>query len=257
MLCRAKSGNNRSVAAAGCPATFARGVDEFSGPVARHCGPRCGRHHHGDRSRLSKSAATSLPWPPGVQKVPDDSPALSPAEALKTFYMPPGYHLELVASEPLVQDPDRHRLGRRGPAVGRRDARLRAGPRRAGAEHGSDRPRRRARGHRQRRHDGQADGLRRRPRARPVAEGARSRRARRRAAERLADARHERRSAHGHEGARHRPVRPARGARRAERERFPLGARQLDAHRRQRHLPAVQERQVRGRRRRCRAASGA
>ena len=45
------------------------------------------------------------PWPPGVQKVPDQSPALSPADALKTFYMPPGYRLELVASEPLVQDP--------------------------------------------------------------------------------------------------------------------------------------------------------
>jgi len=44
-------------------------------------------------------------WPPDVQKVSDDSPALSPEDALKTFFMPPGYHLELVASEPLVQDP--------------------------------------------------------------------------------------------------------------------------------------------------------
>jgi len=44
-------------------------------------------------------------WPTEVQKVSDDSPALSPDEALKTFYMPPGYHLELVASEPLIQDP--------------------------------------------------------------------------------------------------------------------------------------------------------
>jgi mono/diheme cytochrome c family protein len=44
-------------------------------------------------------------WPPGVQKVSDESPALSPADALKTFYMPPGYHLELVASEPMIQDP--------------------------------------------------------------------------------------------------------------------------------------------------------
>ena len=47
----------------------------------------------------------------GVQKVSDESPALSPADALKTFYMPPGYRVELVASEPLVQDPDRDRLG--------------------------------------------------------------------------------------------------------------------------------------------------
>jgi mono/diheme cytochrome c family protein/glucose/arabinose dehydrogenase len=44
-------------------------------------------------------------WPPPVQKVPDESPALPPAEALKTFFMPPGYHVELVASEPLIQDP--------------------------------------------------------------------------------------------------------------------------------------------------------
>ncbi len=33
------------------------------------------------------------------------SPPLSPEEALKTFYMPPGYRLELVASEPLIQEP--------------------------------------------------------------------------------------------------------------------------------------------------------
>ena len=44
-------------------------------------------------------------WPPGVQQVPEESPPLSPAEALKTFSMPPGYRVELVASEPLVQDP--------------------------------------------------------------------------------------------------------------------------------------------------------
>ncbi len=45
------------------------------------------------------------PWPPGVQKVSPASPVLSPADALKTFYMAPGYHLELVASEPLIQEP--------------------------------------------------------------------------------------------------------------------------------------------------------
>jgi glucose/arabinose dehydrogenase len=45
------------------------------------------------------------PWPPGVQKVSAESPALSPDEALKAFYMPPGYHMELVASEPLIQEP--------------------------------------------------------------------------------------------------------------------------------------------------------
>jgi glucose/arabinose dehydrogenase len=45
------------------------------------------------------------PWPPGVQQVPPESPALAPADALKTFFMPPGYRIELVASEPLVQEP--------------------------------------------------------------------------------------------------------------------------------------------------------
>jgi glucose/arabinose dehydrogenase len=45
------------------------------------------------------------PWPPGVQKVSADSPALAAEDALKTFYMPPGYHAELVASEPLIQEP--------------------------------------------------------------------------------------------------------------------------------------------------------
>ncbi len=44
-------------------------------------------------------------WPPPVQKVGSESPPLSPADALKTFFMPPGYHVELVASEPLIQDP--------------------------------------------------------------------------------------------------------------------------------------------------------
>jgi len=45
------------------------------------------------------------PWPPTVQKVGDIVPALSPEAEQKTFYMPPGYHVELVASEPLVKDP--------------------------------------------------------------------------------------------------------------------------------------------------------
>ena len=44
-------------------------------------------------------------WPPPVQKVSDDSPALTPAEAMKTFHLAPGYRIELVAAEPMVQDP--------------------------------------------------------------------------------------------------------------------------------------------------------
>jgi mono/diheme cytochrome c family protein/glucose/arabinose dehydrogenase len=44
-------------------------------------------------------------WPPGVTAGPGSSPPLAPADALKTFSMPPGYRLELVASEPLIQEP--------------------------------------------------------------------------------------------------------------------------------------------------------
>jgi hypothetical protein len=52
-----------------------------------------------------QNSPANRPWPPGVQQAGEQSPALSPADALKSFYMPPGYHLELVASEPLVQNP--------------------------------------------------------------------------------------------------------------------------------------------------------
>ena len=54
---------------------------------------------------LSSQGPGGAAWPPPVQSVPPESPALSPAEAMKTFTLPPGYRLELVASEPLVQDP--------------------------------------------------------------------------------------------------------------------------------------------------------
>ena len=60
----------------------------------------------GSSAALSgQGSPTNRLWPPGLQKVSSDSPALSPEEALKTFYMPPGYRVELVASEPLIQDP--------------------------------------------------------------------------------------------------------------------------------------------------------
>ena len=52
-----------------------------------------------------QSSPANRPWPPGLQRVSADSPALSPEDALKTFYMPPGYRVELVASEPLIQEP--------------------------------------------------------------------------------------------------------------------------------------------------------
>jgi glucose/arabinose dehydrogenase len=52
-----------------------------------------------------QSSPVNRPWPPGLQKVSAESPALSPEDALKTFYMPPGYRIELVAAEPLIQEP--------------------------------------------------------------------------------------------------------------------------------------------------------
>src|SRR6476619_4317630 len=55
--------------------------------------------------RGDQNSPVNRPWPPGLQKVSGDSAALSPEAALKTFYMPPGYRIELVASEPLVQEP--------------------------------------------------------------------------------------------------------------------------------------------------------
>src|SRR5690348_13392665 len=39
-----------------------------------------------------------------LSKIPP-APLLSPEDALKTFKLAPGFHIELVAAEPLVHDP--------------------------------------------------------------------------------------------------------------------------------------------------------
>ena len=52
-----------------------------------------------------QSSIPNRPWPPAVQPIAPESPPLPPEEALKSFYMPPGYRIELVASEPLIQEP--------------------------------------------------------------------------------------------------------------------------------------------------------
>ncbi len=44
-------------------------------------------------------------WPPPLQTMPAASPVLSPADSMKTMVLPPGYRLELVASEPMIQEP--------------------------------------------------------------------------------------------------------------------------------------------------------
>jgi putative membrane-bound dehydrogenase-like protein len=43
-------------------------------------------------------------WLP-AKKAGPTSPALSPDEAMKTFSTPPGYHVQLVAAEPLIESP--------------------------------------------------------------------------------------------------------------------------------------------------------
>ncbi len=43
-------------------------------------------------------------WPPTVAD-PESSPVLSPDEALRSIMVPPGFRVELVAAEPLVEDP--------------------------------------------------------------------------------------------------------------------------------------------------------
>jgi mono/diheme cytochrome c family protein/glucose/arabinose dehydrogenase len=52
-----------------------------------------------------QTSTPNRPWPPDVQPMPPESAPLGPEAALKTFYMPPGYRIELVASEPLIQEP--------------------------------------------------------------------------------------------------------------------------------------------------------
>src|SRR3954467_7194994 len=54
---------------------------------------------------LAGQQSADRSWTPGIQKAPDASPVLSPEDEMKQFYLPPGFHAELVAAEPLVQDP--------------------------------------------------------------------------------------------------------------------------------------------------------
>ncbi|MEO7190154.1 MAG: c-type cytochrome [Vicinamibacterales bacterium] len=53
---------------------------------------------------VTLSAQTAHPWPPGVQQVSDSTEPRTPQEEMQTFFMAPGYRVELVASEPMVQD---------------------------------------------------------------------------------------------------------------------------------------------------------
>ena len=54
---------------------------------------------------LDPSGQTRAQWPPAVRKTPEKAPVLTPQQELATIAVPPGYRVELVASEPLVFDP--------------------------------------------------------------------------------------------------------------------------------------------------------
>ena len=51
------------------------------------------------------SAYQTGQWPPPLQPMPAESPVLSPEASMKTIVLPPGYRLELVASEPMIEEP--------------------------------------------------------------------------------------------------------------------------------------------------------
>ena len=52
-----------------------------------------------------KRRAEGGTWPPAVAPEDKGAPELSAEESLKTIVVPPGYRVELVAKEPLVEDP--------------------------------------------------------------------------------------------------------------------------------------------------------
>jgi len=54
---------------------------------------------------LIAAIGTGAQGPTGSAGAASDAPVLSPADEMKTFRLPPGYRVELVASEPMVQEP--------------------------------------------------------------------------------------------------------------------------------------------------------
>jgi mono/diheme cytochrome c family protein/glucose/arabinose dehydrogenase len=51
------------------------------------------------------SKSPGNPWPPKRPPVEGKAPVLTPTEALDAFSMPPGFRVELVAAEPLIESP--------------------------------------------------------------------------------------------------------------------------------------------------------
>jgi len=57
------------------------------------------------RNRRPSERAPAEAWPPAVVAEDKGAPELSAEDSLKTIVVPPGYRVELVAKEPLVEDP--------------------------------------------------------------------------------------------------------------------------------------------------------
>ena len=56
------------------------------------------------RRGVPRRARRARPGLLAVHKTPAKAPVLTAEEEMKTFSLPPGYHVELVAKEPLVMD---------------------------------------------------------------------------------------------------------------------------------------------------------
>ena len=61
-------------------------------------------HLHGSLAATEAFQARGA-WPPAVRKTPDKAPTLTPQQERATIVVPPGFQVQLVASEPLVIDP--------------------------------------------------------------------------------------------------------------------------------------------------------
>src|SRR3984957_3147730 len=59
---------------------------------------------HAQRGDVRDAPGSAQVDPIPIDKIPPQ-PVLSPEEALKAFKLQPGFHIELVASEPLIHDP--------------------------------------------------------------------------------------------------------------------------------------------------------
>lgn len=57
------------------------------------------------RVGFAQGASSGTAWPPVVVPVSGDTTAKTAEESMRTFTVPPGYRVELVASEPMIQDP--------------------------------------------------------------------------------------------------------------------------------------------------------